>query len=285
MEKQTHPIEELANEITRRGLMVFDDVTSLHVYKKPYVAPFIVICLNHRGWLKTVYDMKTVEFHPHDLAIVFPGHILVAKETSDDYLASLLVVSPQFLEKLSNSHPSSYLHIEYYNSSTIHLSDERYKSIYGHFHLLQAINQLDYPERDELLAKQLEIGARLMEIYIQENNAMALKHITANQELLNRFQNAIVKHSSENRKVQFYADLLCLSPKYFGTIVKEQTGFSASEWITRYVIVQAKTLLRYRNDLNIQQISFQLGFSDPAAFTRYFKANTGLSPKEYRAEQ
>ena len=43
MEKQTHPIEELANEITRRGLMVFDDVTSLHVYNKPYVAPFIVI--------------------------------------------------------------------------------------------------------------------------------------------------------------------------------------------------------------------------------------------------
>lgn len=285
MEKKTRPIEEIANEITRRGLMVFESVTSLPVYKNPSVTPFIVLCLTHRGWLKTVYDMKTVEFHPHDLAIVFPGHILVAKETSDDYLASLLVISPQFLEKLSNSHPSAYIHIEYYNSSNIHLSDERYKSIDGCFHILQAISQLNLHERNELLAKQLEIGARLMENYIQENNAMALKHITANQELLNRFQNAIVKHSSENRKVQFYADLLCLSPKYFGSVIKELSGISASEMITRYVIVQAKTLLRYRKDLNIQQISFQLGFPDPAAFTRYFKANVGLSPKEYRAQQ
>lgn len=285
MEKKTRSIEETANEIKRRGLMLFEGVTRMPVYAKPYVSPFIVICLNHRGYAKANYDMKAVEFHPHDLVIIPPGHILVAKETSEDYLASLLVISPQFLEKLSRNHPAPYEHIEYYNNSAIHLSDERYKGINGYFHILQAISELNPSERDELLAKQLEIGVRLIEIYIQENNTMALKHITANQELLNRFQDAIVKHSSENRKVQFYADLLCLSPKYFGTIVKEQTGVSASEWITRYVIVQAKTLLRYRNDLNIQQISFQLGFSDPAAFTRYFKANTGLSPKEYRAEQ
>lgn len=285
MEKKTRPIEEIANEITSRGLMVFEGVTRLPVYKNPSIAPFIVICLNHQGWMKANYDMKAVEFHPHELAIIPPGHIFVAEETSDDYLSSLLVISPPFLEKLSHNRFASYEHIKYYNSSAIHLSDERYKSINGYYHMLQAISQLAPPERDELLAKQLEIGARLVEIYIQENNTMALKHITANQELLNRFQDAIVKHSSENRKVQFYADLLCLSPKYFGNIIKEQTGFSASEWITRYVIVQAKTLLRYRNDLNIQQISFQLGFPDPAAFTRYFKANTGLSPKEYRAEQ
>lgn len=285
MEKQTHPIDETANEITRRGLMLFEGVTGMPIYEKPNVTPFIVICLNHQGWLKTIYDMKAIEFHPHELAIIPPGHILVAKETSDDYLASLLVISPQFLASLSHSHPESYEHIEYYNGSAIHLSDERYKSINGYFHMLQAISLLNYPERDELLAKQLEIGAKLIEVYIQENNAMALKHITADQDLLNRFQNAIVKHSRESRKVQFYADLLCLSPKYFGTLIKEQTGISASHWITSYVIVQAKTMLRYRKDLNIQQISYKLGFPDAAAFTRYFKANAGLSPKEYRALQ
>ena len=285
MEKPSHPIDETANEIKKRGLMLFEGVTRMPAYEKPYVSPFIVICLNHRGWLKASYDMKAVEFHPHELAIVPPGHILVAQETSDDYLASLLVISPQFLGKLSHNHPESYEHIEYYDRSAVHLNDERYKSINGYFHIIQAISQLNSPERDEMLTKQLEIGARLIEIYIQENNAMALKHHTADQDLLNRFQNAIVKHSSESRKVQFYADLLCLSPKYFGSIIKEQTGVSASDLITRYVIVQAKTMLRYRKDLNIQQISYQLGFPDPAAFTRYFKANTGMSPREYRAQQ
>ena len=105
------------------------------------------------------------------------------------------------------------------------------------------------------------------------------------QQLLYRFQNAVVTHYQKSREVQFYANLLCLSPKYFGSIIKEQTGIPAGEWITRYVIVQAKSLLRHSTNLNIQQISYQLGFPDPAAFTRYFKANTGMSPKEYREKQ
>ena len=92
-------------------------------------------------------------------------------------------------------------------------------------------------------------------------------------------------HFRESKEVQYYANLLCLSPKYFGSIIKENTGTSASDWISQYVIVQAKSLLRHNKDLNIQQISYQLGFTDPAAFTRYFKANAGLSPKEYREQQ
>ena len=105
------------------------------------------------------------------------------------------------------------------------------------------------------------------------------------QELFRRFQYAVVNHFRESREVKYYANLLCLSPKYFGSIIKEHTGISASGWISRYVIVQAKSLLRHSKNLNIQQISFYLGFPDPAAFTRYFKANAGMSPKEYRAQQ
>ena len=128
----------------------------------------------------------------------------------------------------------------------------------------------------------MKIGVQLIEIYLQENGIMTAKEFTPALQLLNRFQNAVVKHYQESREVKYYADLLCLSPKYFGSIIKEQTGISASAWISRYVIIQAKSLLRHNKHLNIQQISYQLGFADPAAFTRYFKANTGLSPKEYR---
>ena len=149
--------------------------------------------------------------------------------------------------------------------------------------MLQAISQLSYPERDELLVKQMEIGTHLMEIYLQENGLPA-PELTPAQQLFNRFKNAFVNHSHESREVQYYANLLCLSPKYFGSIIKKQTGISANEWISGYVIVQAKSLLRHSKDLNIQQISQQLGFSDPAAFTRYFKANTGMTPKEYREQ-
>ena len=284
MKKLTHPVEMMANQINERGLMVFDNITRPPIYGKPHTSPFIVICLNHRGWLKTNYDKQPVEFHPHDLALVPPGHVLLAQETSDDYLASLLVISPRFLNKLSNYQPNSHNHIEYHYGVAFHLNDEQYEGVLRYFRMLSAISQVNHPERDELLANQMDVGAKLIEIYLQENGCMAIQEFDANRQLLYRFQNAIVKHFHESREVQYYAKLLCLSPKYFGSIIKQLTGIPANEWISSYVIVQAKSLLRYNHDLTIQQVSYQLGFPDPAAFTRYFKTNAGLSPKEYREQ-
>jgi AraC-like DNA-binding protein len=284
MEHQIHPLEEMRDQIMERGLMLFDNVNKVPIYEKPYASPYIVVVLNHQGWLRTIYDLQQKEFQPHDLVVIPPGHIMEAQESSDDYLVSLLVISPRFLEKLTRNYTQSQEQIRFYINSDIHLNDEQYKGVVGYFQMLQAISQVDHPEREALLAKQMKIGVQLIEIYLQENG-ITTRGFTPAQELLKRFQNAVVKHFHESREVKYYADLLCLSPKYFGTLIKEETGISASEWISRYVIIQAKSLLRHSRNLNIQQISYQLGFSDPAAFTRYFKMNAGLSPKEYRMQQ
>ena len=276
----------MRERITERGLMLFDNINRMPIFEKPYTSPYIVISINHRGWMKANFDMKLVEFRPHDLAMVPPGHILYAKESSEDYLASLLVISPHFIEKLShNNHLFTINPLEYQYNSTFHLSDEQYEGMLGNFRILNCISQLNHPDRDELLANQMEIGTQLMEIYLQEKGIVSTQEFNSPQQLHNRFLNAIVKHFRVSKEVQYYANLLCLSPKYFGSVIKETTGISASSWISRYVIVQAKSLLRHNKDLSIQQVSYQLGFQDPAAFTRYFKANTGLSPKEYRAQQ
>ena len=285
MENQAHPIDEMVNQIKERGVMLFEGVIRMPTYEKPYVSPFIVVCLNHRGWLKAVYDLRPVEFRPHDLAVIPPDYVLKANESSEDYLASLLVIDPQFLKKLSHQHPLSYDEIKYRYNSATHLSNEQYEGVLGYFRMLNALSQINHPNRDELIANQLEIGAQLIEIYLQENGMMKMQESPSAQQLVNRFQNAVVNHYTESRKVEFYANLLCLSPKYFGSIIKEQTGIAAGVWISRYVIAKAKTLLHYRKDLSIQQISYELGFQDPAAFTRYFKANAGVSPKEYRTQQ
>ena len=286
MIKQTNILNKMREQITECGLMLFDNISRMPIFEKPYTSTFIVISISHRGWMKALYDMKLVELRPHDLAMVPPGHILYAKESSEDYLASLLVISPLFIEKLSNNnHLFTINPLEYQYNSTFHLSDEQYEGMLGNFRILNCISQLNHPDRDELLANQMEIGTQLMEIYLQEKGIVSTQEFNSPQQLHNRFLNAIVKHFRESKEVQYYANLLCLSPKYFGSVIKETTGISASSWISRYVIVQAKSLLRHNKDLSIQQVSYQLGFQDPAAFTRYFKANAGLSPKEYRAQQ
>ena len=283
MDKQPHALEEMRDQIKKHGLLIFDSINRVPIYEKAYASPFFVLWLTHRGELKNLFDKQQKEFHQHDFVVMPPGHVMEILEYSDDYLVSLLVISPSFLQSLKHLYPFYFEHVEYRYNSIFHLSDEQYEGMKGHFMMLQAISQLSHSERDELLVKQMEIGTHLMEIYLQENGLTA-PELTPAQQLFNRFKDAFLNHFQKSREVQYYANLLCLSPKYFGSIIKKETGISANEWISGYVIVQAKSLLRHSKNLSIQQISQQLGFNDPAGFTRFFKANTGMSPKEYRAQ-
>ncbi|MDR2805936.1 MAG: helix-turn-helix domain-containing protein [Dysgonamonadaceae bacterium] len=80
---------------------------------------------------------------------------------------------------------------------------------------------------------------------------------------------------------EVYASKLCLTPKYFSKIIKDNSGISASEWIDNYIILEAKALLKSTN-ITILQISDELNFPSQSFFGKYFKRVTGMSPKSYR---
>jgi AraC-like DNA-binding protein len=85
----------------------------------------------------------------------------------------------------------------------------------------------------------------------------------------------------EERSIGFYADKLCLTPKYL--TIKEMSGKLAGEWIDDYVMLEAKVLLKSTN-MTVQQISERLNFTTQSHFGTYFKRLAGVSPKEYRGK-
>jgi AraC-like DNA-binding protein len=100
-------------------------------------------------------------------------------------------------------------------------------------------------------------------------------------ELFNSFYRLVLQHYKDSREVGFYADKLCVAPKYLSAVIKETTGKSAFEWITDYVLLEAKSLLKSTN-MTIQQISDELNFANQSFFGKYFKRLTGMSPSEYK---
>ncbi|MDE6287067.1 MAG: helix-turn-helix domain-containing protein [Muribaculaceae bacterium] len=95
------------------------------------------------------------------------------------------------------------------------------------------------------------------------------------------FVKLVRAHYAMERSVAFYAEKLCISPKYLSLIVKQATGRSAARWIDEFVLMEAKNMLRYSGK-NIQQIAYALNFSNQSSFGKYFKHLTGLSPTEYQ---
>ena len=81
--------------------------------------------------------------------------------------------------------------------------------------------------------------------------------------------------------VAYFADKCCYSAKYFGELVKTETGKNAKDFINARLLRAAQQLLS-DDLLSITQISQRLGFEYPQHFVRFFKAQTGKTPTEYR---
>lgn len=79
--------------------------------------------------------------------------------------------------------------------------------------------------------------------------------------------------------VQYCADKLCMSPNYFGDLIRKMTGDTASNYIRQYIIQQVKNELA--SGETISQVAYKLGFEYPQHLSRMFKKYTGITPSEY----
>ena len=81
--------------------------------------------------------------------------------------------------------------------------------------------------------------------------------------------------------MKYCASELCLSPNYFGDLIKKETGKTALDYIQHKIISLAKEQLLIPSN-TVSQVSYNLGFQYPQHFTRVFKKATGMTPNEYR---
>lgn len=115
---------------------------------------------------------------------------------------------------------------------------------------------------------------------VEDENIDFVSH-SRTKVLYDRFIKLVAKYHITNRTVQFYADKLYISPKYLSKVIKTCSGQTPSYWIDSYTILEAQNLLRYSN-YTVKQIVFKLNFSNQSVFQKFFKAQTGITPLQYR---
>ena len=101
------------------------------------------------------------------------------------------------------------------------------------------------------------------------------------QELLQEYFNSELPKTNGLPTVQYCADKVCLSPNYFGDLIKKETGKTAAEHIQLTVISKVKEQLT-ETDKTISEIAYDLGFNYPHHLSRSFKKIVGMTPGEFR---
>lgn len=107
-------------------------------------------------------------------------------------------------------------------------------------------------------------------------------------DLLARFQKVLADYYDRQLQqrhglptVKYCASELCLSPSYFGDVVRNATGDSPTRIIQHFLIDRAKSLMV--GGMSVSQVADELGFEYPQHFTRYFKKHEGVTPSGYVA--
>ena len=139
----------------------------------------------------------------------------------------------------------------------------------------------DLPNRHNALCSVLHVLIEFMNAFREEEKT-ELDGKLRGSHVYVQFMDLLAAHYTEHHNVNFYAEKLCLTPKYMSKLIHDATGYGANAWIDQYIVAKAKMMLISRKDLSVQGISNMLGFPEQASFTRFFRNLENISPREFR---
>lgn len=101
------------------------------------------------------------------------------------------------------------------------------------------------------------------------------------EQLTADFYSLVEQNCIQHKNIAWYAEQLCITPKYLSNVIKKTTGRPVGAWLDEHILLQAKTLLTTTR-LTVQQIADRLGFKNQSHFGTFFRRHTGVGPALFR---
>lgn len=268
--------------VYREGDILLFNTQSVRCLPSEYIGRYHVHILCHAGKAQFSMMDKTYAVEAGDWVIWPLGSEIYDALYSDDFEADFLLVERSFLIENNPEITWATKGYVFIKENPVFRLDERGKG------LLQADFGLIRERLSQSNIFRREILGRVLQIFLLDlwnvyedaiNRQEELNNVSAC--LFHRFMDLVRQYSTSEREVAFYADRLCVSPKYLSEIVKKGSGRPASYWINGYATQEIVAMLK-KPEMTLTAISERMGFYNPAHFSRFVKKMLGMSPSEYR---
>lgn len=279
-----HEIEQQVRDIESLDAAFFHGVHHFPTTQS-IVLPKMVIAIVRQGKAKLMFDHTEFPVNANDVFILPPKHIFSGIYTSEDHNVTVIVISDKLVADARLT-AFNYHFQDYHVSPVTHLNDEQAKTILQVMDLFSTVlhqTNPDLPNRHNALCSVLHVLIEFMNAF-RNGTKTKLDATSRGSQIYVQFMDLLAAHYSEHHSVNYYAEKLCLTPKYMSKLIHDATGYGANAWIDQYILAKAKLLLISRKDLSVQNISQKLGFPEQASFTRFFRNLEHVSPREFRIE-
>lgn len=238
----------------------------------------------HAGQCTFEHSGRSFLFQAGDCLIVARrGDLVKNLQVSEDFAVEVIYVTQEFIEiSTPQSNYGMKGHLALFENPIMRLTTEQQARCAINFAVIR--ERLSQPQhhfyRDVLINA---VQTMILDFFDFHASLEGFDKISSqNHQLMGQFIELLERGDyRQNREIGYYADILCVTPKYLSEVSKKVSGLPANYWITRYTSLDISRLLRDRS-LSLTDISDIFGFSSPGHFSRYVQNNLGAKPSDLR---
>ena len=269
------------NEVVVFGI----DTDKCNEYKvAPMSCDSFCIIIVTDGTAKLSVNYSVEELRKNSMAFLMPNMVMSLSNADNGFKMKGVCFTPAYFDDLSSYAPV-YNQMNAFMGDNVmpiqSLSENEMECMKAMLNLYKDINigQLHYNGLLQHLSNLLLL--RFAEI-LRSGCMSDTSKVSHSVEIYREFRKLLINNYLKEHYIQFYSSQLSVSPTYLSRIVRKISGRTVNEHIAHMLITEARRLLDC-TDMTVKQISYRLGFSDQAAFGKFFRNQFGTSPTAYRS--
>lgn len=256
----------------------FEEGIILNFYKISFKTSF-------SGQLK--YGQGFYDFEDGSMSFVAPGQLLRMQSEETDYSGMSLHIHPDFIRSYPlNSIIKQYSFFNYSAAEALYLSEKEKETILRIYDFIQEeLNERIDKFSQDVIISQIELLLNYANRYYDRQ---FITRKVVNNDVLNRLEVLLENYFNDEKSltnglpsVDFVASELSLTPRYLSDMLRNLIGLNTQQFIHEKLIEKAKEYLA-KDELNVSQIAFNLGFEHPQSFTKLFKNKTSITPLQFK---
>lgn len=255
--------------------------SSLFRKNQPYQIEEKRIVFIRQGSGKVLVNLIEYELVPNMLILVPGRSIIELRDYTADFNLQMMAIGDDLILPHGNEEFFGYF-LNSRPTLSFHLSPDEVRQVDLFFTLIWDILQ-EPSFREKAIGNLIKALLHQVESSYQTRQENKESKNTHQEEIFQRFIGLVNEYCKTERRVDYYANKLCLTPRYLNTVIRQISGQTVMDWIDQAIVLEAKVMLKHSNAL-IFEISDKLNFPNPSFFCKFFKKKVGMTPKTYQKE-
>ena len=264
-------------------IIIVDDISTALIPKDPRRMNFLILALCTEGEATYTLDTQEMKIQKNDVLLILDRHVVSNFTASKDLKALCIIISVKFFfESIRNVGDISSLLLLSRNFPVIKLAQEETETFQSYFYLLKtkAADKQNKYRRKLVSTLILAMFYDLSNVVQRMLDTDSMRQTRA-EIIFTKFIKLLEGNFKQERRVGWYAEQLCITPKYLSETIKNVSRRTPNEWIDNYVTIEMRIQLR-NSTKSIKEIAEEMNFANQSFLGKYFKEHVGISPSEYR---